>query len=81
MDIGKVTALCKLLEVLVFEPGYIDVKQDVSKLHPLIATTFVFCYLWSIGGNISEQYWDAFDTYVRQQVEETGCEAKVSLLF
>ena len=39
--------------------------------------TFVFCYIWSVGGNITETFWDQFDSFVRQQFEESG-DAKVT---
>ncbi|KAJ8313399.1 hypothetical protein KUTeg_009027 [Tegillarca granosa] len=72
VDISKVTMLCKLLESLLFRRGGPDLHQDPNKLNPLLCTTFVFCYLWSIGGNIIETNWDSFDTFVRQQFDENG---------
>lgn len=42
----------------------------------LIAQTFVFSYLWAVGGNLTENYWDSFDTFVRGQFDDMG-EAKV----
>lgn len=51
--------------------------MDPNKLNILIATTFVFCYLWSIGGNIVEKDWDQFDSFVRSQFDDNG-DAKVS---
>ncbi|XP_056004113.1 dynein axonemal heavy chain 6-like isoform X1 [Ostrea edulis] len=72
VDISKVASLCCLLESLLFRRGGPDLNQDMNKLNPLLCTTFVFCYLWCIGGNITDNYWDAFDTYVRQQFEENG---------
>lgn len=76
MDISKVTTLCRLLESLLFRRGGPDLNQDMNKLNPILCTTFVFCYLWCIGGNITENNWDAFDTFVRQQFEDNG-DAKV----
>lgn len=67
--------LCKLFESLVFVDG-IDFKQEVGRLHGLLATVFAFCYLWSVGGNVAEQNWDVFDTFARHQFEDAG-EAKV----
>lgn len=69
--------LCKLLESLLLTGGGPDLKGDPAKLHPLLCTTFVFCYLWSVGGNIIDTNWDAFDTFVRQQFEDNG-DAKVT---
>ena len=69
--------LCKLLEALLFPArGGPDMNADPMKLHVLICTTFVFSYIWSVGGNLLEKYWDAFDTFTRNQFEDNG-EAKV----
>ncbi|GFO32017.1 dynein heavy chain 6, axonemal [Plakobranchus ocellatus] len=42
----------------------------------LVAQTFVFSYLWAVGGNLTENYWDQFDTFVRTQFDDMG-EAKL----
>ena len=72
--------LCKLMESLLFARGGPDFSMDPNKLNILICTTFVFCFLWSIGGNIIDSNWDAFDTFVRQQFDDNG-DAKVCILF
>ena len=36
-----------------------------EKLHPLICTCFVFCYVWCLGGNLVEKSMDMFDTFCR----------------
>lgn len=43
----------------------VDCKMDLSKLLPLICTTFMFAYIWGIGGNLVEKSMDAFDTFCR----------------
>ena len=62
--------MCKLMESLLCEKGGPDLRQPLDKLHPIIGMTFVFCYLWGIGGNIIDSNWDAFDTYIRTQFED-----------
>ncbi|XP_071942686.1 dynein axonemal heavy chain 6-like [Antedon mediterranea] len=78
VDINKVATLCCLLEELLFQKGRskIDLGMDTNKLHPLICTTFVFSYVWAIGGNLLDNSWDTFDTFVRNQFEDNG-EAKL----
>ena len=76
VDIAKVTMLCKLFESLLLTPGGPDLSMDMNRLHPLLCTTFVFCYLWTIGGNIIDANWDTFDTFVRNQFDDNG-DAKV----
>ncbi|PVD36438.1 hypothetical protein C0Q70_03422 [Pomacea canaliculata] len=73
VDISKVTTLCKLLEALLFPVrGGPDLEAEVSRLHILVCSTFIFCYIWAIGGNILEKYWDSFDTFVRNQFEDNS---------
>ncbi|CAL1541921.1 unnamed protein product [Lymnaea stagnalis] len=77
VDISKVETLCRLLEALIFPArGGLDMNLDQTKLHMLIAQTFVFSYLWAVGGNLTENYWDQFDTFVRGQFDDMG-EAKL----
>ncbi|XP_063775637.1 dynein axonemal heavy chain 6 [Pseudophryne corroboree] len=76
VDISKVTTLCCLLESLLLGKGGPDLKMDQSRLNSLVCQTFVFCYVWSLGGNLTENHWDAFDTFVRQQFEDNP-EAKL----
>ncbi|KAM9330540.1 dynein axonemal heavy chain 6 [Gastrophryne carolinensis] len=76
VDISKVNTLCCLLESLLLGKGGPDLKMDQSRLNSIICQTFVFCYLWSVGGNLTENHWDAFDTFVRQQFEDNP-EAKL----
>ncbi|XP_070535810.1 dynein axonemal heavy chain 6-like isoform X2 [Ptychodera flava] len=72
VEIGKVAILCDLMDAIIFGKKSPDFKMDTNKLHPLICTAFVFCYLWSIGGNIVESCFDKFDTFVRNQFEDNG---------
>jgi len=50
--------------------------QEASKLNSVLCQTFVFCYLWALGGNLIDSHWDTFDTFVRQQFEDNS-DAKV----
>ncbi|KAL1282482.1 hypothetical protein QQF64_001285, partial [Cirrhinus molitorella] len=69
VDISKVTTLCCLLEALLFSHGGPNLKMEASKLNSMLCQTFVFCYLWALGGNLIDSHWDTFDTFVRQQFE------------
>ena len=66
VDISRVTTLCQLLEgLLCSEKNKVDWKAEASKLHPLISTTFLFSYVWSLGGNLVEKSLELFENYVR----------------
>ncbi|KAL4640265.1 dynein heavy chain 6, axonemal [Arapaima gigas] len=72
VDISKVTTLCCLLEALLLGKDGLQPNMDPSKLNTMLCQTFVFCYLWAVGGNLTESYWDAFDSFVRQQFEDNN---------
>ncbi|XP_067440238.1 dynein axonemal heavy chain 6 [Thunnus thynnus] len=69
VDISKVNTLCSLLEALLLGKGGPDLKMDSKHLNAVICQTFIFCYLWAVGGNLTSSHWDAFDTFVRGQFE------------
>lgn len=72
VDINKVTTMCCLLESFFFpEKGGPDFNMDTNKLHSLICTTFLFVFLWSVGGNLVETSMDAFDTFARDLFSDT----------
>ncbi|CAG5121595.1 unnamed protein product, partial [Candidula unifasciata] len=79
VEISKVVTLCHLLEALIFPArGGLDMTLDKGRLHTLIIQTFVFSYLWAVGGNLTENYWDPFDTFVYSQFDDMP-EAKLPI--
>ena len=52
--------------VIHMHPGPPDPKMDPVKLRALISNVFVFCYLWSVGGNLVENCIDVFDSFARE---------------
>lgn len=76
VDVGKIITLCALLESLLVHSKDVDPKLEEAKLKSTVATTFVFCYVWAVGGNLRSASWDQFDTFVRNQFDENG-DAKV----
>ncbi|XP_028414460.1 dynein heavy chain 6, axonemal-like [Dendronephthya gigantea] len=69
VKISKVATLCSLFESLLLQEGT-DLTMDVNRLHSLIATTFLFSFVWSIGGNLIEKCMDMFDSFVRELFAE-----------
>uniref|UniRef100_A0A8C9Y7F2 Dynein axonemal heavy chain 6 n=1 Tax=Sander lucioperca TaxID=283035 RepID=A0A8C9Y7F2_SANLU len=43
--------------------------QDSKLLNSVLCQTFIFCYLWAVGGNLISSHWDAFDNFIKQQFE------------
>jgi dynein heavy chain len=65
VDLSKIVTVCDLLEALLTGQGGPNLKEDPLKLHPLVATTFVFAFVWGLGGNLVESFFDPFDSFVR----------------
>ncbi len=76
IDFGKISTLGSLLDSLLLYNKDVDMKLDEPKMKATICTTFVFCYVWAIGGNLNANSWDSFDTFVRNQFEDNS-DAKV----
>ncbi|XP_006738893.2 dynein heavy chain 6, axonemal [Leptonychotes weddellii] len=70
VDISKVTTLCCLLESLILGKDGVNLTMEQTKLNTILCQTFIFCYLWSLGGNLTENYWDSFDTFIRTQFDD-----------
>ncbi|XP_049884905.1 dynein axonemal heavy chain 6 [Pectinophora gossypiella] len=68
VDISKINALCFLLGALLSEPG--ERFQDKQAVKVYIAYCFIFCYVWSIGGNIFENNRRPFEEVIKRQFEE-----------
>ncbi|KAK2919405.1 hypothetical protein Q8A73_003776 [Channa argus] len=72
VDISKVTTLCSLLEALLLGTRGPDLKMDPKHLNSVLCQTFIFSYLWAIGGNLASSNWDAFDSFVTGQFEDNN---------
>ncbi|XP_041838798.1 dynein heavy chain 6, axonemal [Melanotaenia boesemani] len=70
VDISKVTTLCSLLQALLLGKGGPDFSMENSEQLSILCQTFIFCYLWAIGGNLISSHWDAFDSFLRDQFED-----------
>ena len=74
VDLGKVATMCTLLEQLIgVETSKLDVtvtEDNVDDIHAGIAMCFVFAIAWGIGGNLNQQFHEAFDTYTRDTLSE-----------
>ncbi|XP_053711973.1 dynein axonemal heavy chain 6-like isoform X3 [Synchiropus splendidus] len=70
VDISKVHTLCSLLEALLLGKKGPDLKMDAEKLNSLLTQTFVFSYLWAVGGNLNSAHWPDFDSFVKKQFSD-----------
>ena len=81
VEISRVTTLCYLLEgLLCGANSKVDWKSEPAKLHPLICTTFLFSYVWSLGGNLVEKSLELFENHVRDLFSENH-DVKVQYMY
>lgn len=62
--------VCSLLESIFFEPAAFDKKRDKSRTTTFIIQSFVFSYMWGIGGNVIETSRESFELFVSNQLQE-----------
>lgn len=70
VDIAKATMICSLMESHIILPGAMEKIGERSKVRCFICQTFVFCYLWGVGGNITDDSMEKFEVFVQSQFEE-----------
>ncbi|KAJ9576326.1 hypothetical protein L9F63_006826, partial [Diploptera punctata] len=70
VDISKATMICKIMESLLIIPGAIDMKADKLHIKTFLCQSFIFAYMWSLGGNIIDTSREMFEVFVRSQLEE-----------
>jgi dynein heavy chain len=69
VDISKATMMCKLMESLMRLPNALDMKEDISCIKSFLCRSFLFAYMWSVGGNIIDSSREMFEEFVRHQFE------------
>ncbi|KAI8620571.1 dynein heavy chain and region D6 of dynein motor-domain-containing protein [Chytriomyces sp. MP71] len=68
VNFNLVVSLCKLISCFVENPE-VNFTQQSSDIKVLFSHIFVFCYVWSIGGNLADGNQDLFDTFIRDTLE------------
>lgn len=62
--------ICSIIESLVKQPGAMEKIGEKSRVRGFLCQTFIFAYLWGLGGNLGELTREQFESYVREQFEE-----------
>ncbi|XP_043475594.1 dynein axonemal heavy chain 6 isoform X1 [Leptopilina heterotoma] len=65
VDIGKVNMLCFLMESIILEPNAIDRSADKETVKTFLTQSFIFSYIWAIGGNLIDSAREIFELFVR----------------
>ncbi|PRP88057.1 dynein heavy chain 6, axonemal-like [Planoprotostelium fungivorum] len=69
VDVNLVSSLMHLFTSMFDEESGVNFKDEFEDLKHVVNLIFVFCYVWSIGGNIEVSSQDIFDSYAREQFE------------
>ncbi|KAJ3415371.1 Dynein heavy chain 6, axonemal, partial [Chytridiales sp. JEL 0842] len=71
VNLNLVVSLCNLLTTFVNRTKEIDFTLGFVELKYIISHVFIFCYVWSLGGNLADGNHDQFDTFFRDLLETT----------
>ncbi|KAI8619311.1 dynein heavy chain and region D6 of dynein motor-domain-containing protein [Chytriomyces sp. MP71] len=71
VNINLVISLCNLLATFFVKEKDIDFNGDILELKPLLNHIFMFCYAWSLGGNLADGNQEKFDTFLRDLLDST----------
>ncbi|XP_076248728.1 dynein heavy chain at 16F [Calliopsis andreniformis] len=70
VDISKASMACAILECILIEPGAIERTTDKSRIRTFLTQSFIFAYLWAVGGNVDNVSRGVFEAFVRKQFED-----------
>ncbi|KAI5730401.1 hypothetical protein M8J76_013302 [Diaphorina citri] len=76
VDVSKARMICSLMESTLIEPGMLDRSHNSENTGPLLVQTFLWSYLWAVGGNLTDESRDRFEAFAREQFAD---EPNVSL--
>lgn len=57
--------LCSLMESVILEPNAIDRSADKETVKIFLTQSFIFSYIWAIGGNLIDSARENFELFVR----------------
>ena len=72
VDLGKIATMLTLLQqLLTDERLVIDYTEDNEEdVRAGVALCFVFSLTWGVGGNLNQQFFEPFDSYVRDKLSD-----------
>ncbi|CAL7933549.1 unnamed protein product [Xylocopa violacea] len=69
VDISKANMTCAILECILNEPEAIERTTEKARIRTFLVQSFVFAYLWAVGGNVTDNSRSLFEAFVRKQFE------------
>lgn len=70
VDISKVAMCCSIIDSILHLPGAMEKIGEKSKVRNFLCQTFVYSYIWGLGGNLTDVTREKFEIFVREQFEE-----------
>ncbi|EEZ99537.1 Dynein heavy chain, cytoplasmic-like Protein [Tribolium castaneum] len=70
VDISKVAMLCAIIESYLNSPNALENIGEKSKVKSYLCQVFIFAYIWSLGGNLTDASKEKFEVYVREQFDD-----------
>ncbi|XP_076676367.1 dynein heavy chain at 16F [Andrena cerasifolii] len=70
VDISKANMACAIIQCILNQPGAIARTADRARIKTFLIQSFVFAYLWAVGGNIIDSSRTIFEAFVRKQFED-----------
>lgn len=61
---------CAILEYILNEPDAIEKTTEKARIRTFLTQSFVFAFLWSVGGNVDDASRSVFETFARKQFED-----------
>ncbi|XP_065162410.1 dynein axonemal heavy chain 6 isoform X2 [Atheta coriaria] len=69
VDISKVSMVCALMKGII-ENTKMDRIGEKAKVRNYICQSFMFSYIWGLGGNLDDISKEKFESFVREQFDE-----------
>lgn len=80
VDISKAQMICSLIESSLLEPGMLDRSHSSQNITSLLLQLFAWSYLWSVGGNLTDESQVRFSKFAREQFENNSYIRLVDIL-
>lgn len=62
--------VCSIMQSILHTPGAMDKIGEKSKVRSFLCQTFIFSYVWGVGGNLLDASMERFESYAKDQFDE-----------
>lgn len=70
VEVSKAAMACALFESFINMPGAMEKIGEKSKVRSFLCQTFIFSYVWGLGGNLLDESKERFETFVQDQFDD-----------